>query len=236
MKKQKIVSETKWLMERKKLLRKEKAFTRQRDSLSRQRQNLPWVEVKKKYLFRGSKGKETLSMLFQGKSQLVIYHFMFGPGWKEGCPSCSFWADNFGNIPVHLAHRDVSMLAVSRAPLTQINRFKKRMGWKFKWVSSFNSEFNSDYQVSFNAADLKRNKVYYNYIQTSFPAEEGPGISVFAKYKGKIYHTYSTYARGLDMLNGAYHYLDLVPKGRDEDKLPWTMAWLRHHDKYGKKR
>lgn len=229
----KVVSKDLWLRERKKLLAKEKEFTRARDQLSELRRNLPWFKVEKKYVFEGPGGEETLSDLFAGRSQLVVYHFMFDPAWEEGCKSCSFWADNYDRIIVHLNHRDVTMLGISKAPFKKLEAFKKRMGWSFKWVSSFGTDFNRDYHVSFTAEELDKGNAYYNYRLGTFPATEAPGISVFFKEEnGDVFHTYSCYARGLDMLNGAYHYLDLVPKGRDEAGLPYTMAWLRHHDKY----
>jgi predicted dithiol-disulfide oxidoreductase (DUF899 family) len=229
----KVVSEAEWLAARKELLAKEKEFSRQRDALSAERRNLPWVKVEKNYVFDSIGGKKTLAGLFGGKSQLIVYHFMLGPGWEEGCKSCSFLADHFDGAIVHLAHRDVAFAAVSRAPLPEIQAFQKRMGWRFPWVSSYESEFNYDYQVSFTKEELATGKVYYNYQETSFPSEEGPGASVFYKdQSGAIFHTYSTYARGLDILLGAYNFLDLTPKGRDEDQLKFTMAWVRHHDKY----
>ena len=229
-----IVSRDEWLAARKQHLSKEKDFTRLRDQLSAERRTLPWVRVEKPYAFEGPRGKETLADLFDGRSQLIVYHFMFGPGWEEGCPSCSFLADHIDGSVVHLAHRDVTLLAVSRAPLPQIDKFRKRMGWRFKWVSSYGNDFNFDYHVSFTKDDMAKGKVYYNYEMREFPSEEAPGSSVFYKDgTGDIFHTYSSYARGGDMLLGAYNYLDLVPKGRDEAELPWTMAWVRHHDRYG---
>jgi predicted dithiol-disulfide oxidoreductase (DUF899 family) len=228
-----IVSRDEWLAARKDLLAKEKDLTRQRDALSGERRKLPWLRVEKHYVFDAPGGKKTLAELFGGKSQLIVYHFMFGPGWEEGCPSCSFLGDHFDGSVVHLAHRDVTLLAVSRAPLPQIEAFKKRMGWRFEWVSSFGSDFNQDYQVTFPKDERTNGKVYYNYTETEFPSEEGPGASVFYKDEtGGVFHTYSTYARGLDILVGAYNFLDLAPKGRDEDGLKFTMAWVRHHDKY----
>jgi len=229
----KVVSREEWLAARKKHLAKEKEFTRLRDQLSQERRELPWVKVEKEYLFDGPNGKETLLDLFEGRSQLIIYHFMYGPEWEEGCPSCSFWADNFNGICVHLNHRDITLVAVSRARLETLQAYKKRMAWTFKWVSSFGSDFNRDYHVSFTPDEMKKGEMYYNFGITKFPSEEGPGISVFYKNEqGDVFHTYSCYARGLDMLNGAYHYIDLVPKGRDEADLPYTMAWLRRHDQY----
>ena len=229
----KIVSESEWIAARKAHLAAEKKFTEARDELSRQRRELPWVKVDKPYVFDGPEGRETLAELFGGRSQLIVYHFMFGPGWEQGCPSCSFLSDHFDGAIVHLAQREVTMLAVSRAPLPQIETFKKRMGWRFKWVSSFGSDFNRDHQVSFTKDELEQSKAYYNYKLGQFPAEEAPGVSVFSKdAAGAIFHTYSAYARGLDILVGTYNLLDLVPKGRDEAALPWTMAWVRHHDRY----
>ena len=229
----KLVSRDEWLAARKQHLSKEKEFTRLRDKLSAERRELPWVKVEENYVFDGPKGKETLGDLFDGRSQLIVYHFMFGPEWEEGCKSCSFLSDHIDGALVHLAHRDVTFVVVSRAPLSKIEAFKKRMGWRFKWVSSYGNDFNFDYHVSFTKDELAKGKVYYNYDMNEFPSEEGPGISVFYKDgSGDIFHTYSSYARGLDILVGTYNYLDLVPKGRDEAELPWTMAWVRHHDKY----
>jgi predicted dithiol-disulfide oxidoreductase (DUF899 family) len=230
----KVVSRDEWLAARKQHLSKEKEFTRLRDKLSAERRELPWVKVEKNYLFDGPGRKETLADLFGGRSQLIVYHFMFGPEWEQGCPSCSFLSDHIDGSVVHLAHRDVTFVVVSRAPLPKIEAFKKRMGWRFKWVSSYGSDFNSDYHVSFTKDEMTKGQVYYNYDMNEFPSDEGPGISVFCKDgSSDIFHTYSAYARGLDILVGAYNYLDLVPKGRDEVELPWTMAWVRHHDKYG---
>ena len=230
-----VVSQADWLAARKELLKKEKEFTRLRDELSRQRRALPWEKVEKEYVFDGSNGKETLADLFRDKSQLVVYHFMFGPGWQEGCPSCSFLSDHFDGSVVHLAARDVSLVVISRAPLAQIEAFKKRMGWRFKWVSSNATDFNYDYHVSFTQEEMTKGEKYYNYTTQPFPSEEGPGLSVFYKdAAGRVFHTYSSYSRGLDMLIGAYNWLDLVPKGRDEAGLAHTMAWVRHHDKYDK--
>ena len=231
----KIVSPAEWLAARKELLKKEREFTHLRDELSRQRRELPWESIVKPYVFEGPNGKEGLVDLFGGRSQLIVYHFMFGPGWKEGCPSCSFVADGFDGIAVHLAQRDVTLVAVSRATLPEIEAFKKRMGWRFKWVSSFGSDFNVDYQVSLEPGKKAGEKAYYNYEMTNFPAEERPGLSVFYKNgAGEIFHTYSTYARGLDILLGAYNMLDMTPKGRDEEGIsPHPMAWVRHHDRYG---
>jgi predicted dithiol-disulfide oxidoreductase (DUF899 family) len=229
----KVISREEWLDARRELLAKEKEFTRLRDQLSQARRELPWVKIEKDYLFEGPNGKETLSDLFEGRSQLIIYHFMYGPDWEEGCPSCSFWADNFNGTGIHLSHRDITLIAVSRAPLDQLEAYKARMGWSFKWVSSLGNDFNFDYQVSFIPDQLEKGEMIYNYRPGGFSGEEAPGISIFYKNEqGEVFHTYSCYSRGLDMLNGAYHYMDLAPKGRDEDALPYTMAWLRRHDQY----
>ncbi len=229
----KAVSHAEWIEARKELLAKEKAFTRQRDDLSRLRRELPWEKVEKDYVFDGPRGKEKLCDLFDGRSQLIAYHFMLGPGWAEGCPGCSHVADNFDGVTIHVAHRDATLVAVSRAPLNEINVFKKRMGWKFHWVSSFGGDFNFDYGVSFRKEDRVDGKVNYNYGAIEFPADEAPGLSVFFKDEnGDIYHTYSTYARGLDILLDSYNFIDMTPKGRDEDALKMPMSWVRHHDKY----
>src|SRR5262245_27906740 len=229
-----IVSRDEWLAARKAHLAREKEFTRLRDRLSAERRALPWVKVEKPYAFDGPEGKETLADLFAGRSQLIVYHFMLGPEWQEGCKSCSVLAEHIDGSVIHLAHRDVTLVVVSRAPLAKIAAFKKRMGWRFKWVSSYGSDFNSDYHVSFTQDDVAKGETYYNYALRESPSEgEAPGVSVFYKDgAGDIFHTYSAYARGLDMLVGAYNYLDLVPKGRDEDGLAFTMAWVRHHDRY----
>jgi predicted dithiol-disulfide oxidoreductase (DUF899 family) len=229
----KVVSPAEWVAARKELLKKEKEFTRLRDELSRQRQELPWEKVEKAYVFEGPRGKEMLADLFGERSQLIVYHFMLGPDWKEGCPSCSFIADHMDGSVVHLAARDVRLVVVSRAPLAQIEAFKKRMGWRFPWVSSNGSDFNYDYQVSMTKDELEKGEVYYNYSMQKFPSEERPGMSVFYKdAAGNIFHTYSSYARGLDIFLGAYNWLDHTPKGRDEEGLKHGMAWVRHHDKY----
>ena len=228
-----IVSQADWLVARKRLLEREKEFTRLRDQLSAERRELPWVRVEKEYVFDGPAGKETLADLFEGRSQLMVYHFMLGPGWEQGCPSCSFVSDHIDGANWHLPHRDVTLLAVSRAPLPEIEAFRKRMGWRFKWVSSYGNDFNYDFHVSFTKDQLAQGKVDYNYDLVE-GYDELPGLSVFCKDEnGDVFHTYSAYARGLDMLIGAYNYLDLAPKGRDEAALPWTMAWVRHHDRYG---
>ena len=225
------VSREEWLKARTALLQKERAFTRLRDALTRQIRELPWVRVDKPYWFEGPDGRESLGDLFGRHHQLLVYHFMLGPDWEQGCKSCSFWADNFQGIPIHLAHRDVSFVTISRAPLHTIKRFRQRMGWTFKWVSSFGSDFNFDFHVSFTEDEIAAGKAFYNYRATGEVADEMPGVSAFYKDGTEIFHTYSTYARGLDLLNGAYNYLDLVPKGRDE-RPESTMEWLRHHDRY----
>jgi predicted dithiol-disulfide oxidoreductase (DUF899 family) len=228
-----IVSRDEWLAARQALLVREKEFTRQRDRLSAARRELPWVAVDKPYRFDGPDGPETVADLFAGRSQLIVYHFMFGPNWEEGCKSCSFLADHLDGAVVHLAQRDVTLVIVSRAPLARIQAFQQRMGWRFKWVSSDGSDFNFDHQVSFAEAELAAGKVYYNYGWGPFPADEAPGVSVFYRdAAGAVFHTYSAYARGLDMLVGTYNVLDLAPKGRDEDELDFTMEWVRHHDRY----
>lgn len=227
----KIVSQTEWIDARKQLLIKEKELTRLNDDLARRRRELPWVKVEKNYVFEGPMGKESLSDLFAGNSQLIIYHFMFAPGWEEGCPGCSFIADHIDGANLHLAHHDVSVVVVSRAPLAQILPFKKRMDWKFKWVSSFGSDFNYDYNVSFTEEQIAKGEVYYNYVKQD-TGSESPGTSVFYRDSaGQVFHTYSTYSRGGDILIGAHNFLDLTPKGRNEKG---TMDWLRHHDKYEK--
>ena len=228
-----VVSQAEWLTARKELLKKEKELTRQKDAVSAARRELPWVRVEKEYTFDAPGGKRTLSDLFEGKSQLIVYHFMFGPEWQEGCPSCSFNMDHTDGAIVHLAQRDVSFAAISRAPIAKIEAFKKRLGWRFNWVSSYQTEFNRDYHVSFTKEEMAKGKVDYNYDLAEFPSEEAPGVSVFYKDKnGDIFHTYSAYARGTESTIGTYNYLDLVPKGRDEDGLGFTMAWIRHHDRY----
>ena len=227
-----VVSEEDWLIARKDLLTREKELTRLRDQVSRHRRELPWARIDKKYLFEGPDGKESLVDLFDGRSQLIVYHFMLGPGWGEGCKSCSYLADHFDGANWHLPHRDVSFVVVSRAPLLEIEAYKKRMGWRFKWLSSHGSNFNFDYHVSFTKEDEAKGEAYYNYERGEFLSDELPGLSVFFKNdNGDVFHTYSTYARGLDMLVGTYNFLDLVPKGRDENPDS-TMDWVRRHDDY----
>jgi predicted dithiol-disulfide oxidoreductase (DUF899 family) len=226
-----VVSHREWLAARTAVLAKEKEFTRLRDELNRERRDLAWERVEKDYRFEGPAGTETLADLFAGKSQLVVYHFMFAPDWEAGCPACSFWADNFNGMDVHLKHRDTSFLAISRAPLAKLEAYKQRMGWSFKWVSSGDTDFNFDYQVSFRPEEVARKQVFYNFTMQDPLSPEREGVSVFYKdSSGTVYHTYSAYARGIDLLNGAYNYLDLTPKGRDEAGR--GMFWLRRHDEY----
>jgi predicted dithiol-disulfide oxidoreductase (DUF899 family) len=230
--KPKVVSREKWLAARKALLAKEKKLTHDRERVAEARRKLPWVKVDKSYVFDGPDGRETLKQLFGKKSQLIVYHFMFGPGWGEGCPHCSFWADHYDAMRPHLGARDVTFAVISRAPRSEIKPFQKRMGWTFKWLSSGDNEFNYDYGVSFYPRDVESGSIYYNYEN----AREGvmsdrEGISVFTKdKKGNIYHTYSTFARGIDWVNPTYHFLDLVPKGRDERGR--GQFWVRYHDRY----
>ncbi|MDH3693876.1 MAG: thioredoxin family protein [Gammaproteobacteria bacterium] len=230
----KVVTPKEWLAARKELLAKEKEFSRLRDELTAARQALPWEKVEKEYRFHGPQGEETLADLFDGRSQLIIYHFMFDPEWNEGCKSCSFVADHYEPSIVHLVHRDVTLVTVSRAPLEKLDAFKQRMGWDFKWVSSLGSDFNRDLDVTFTQEEIEQNKAFYNYQEgATFPVSEAPGISVFRKdTDNAIYHTYSAYSRGLENFIGAYTLLDIVPKGRDEDSLAYGMEWLRHKDRY----
>jgi predicted dithiol-disulfide oxidoreductase (DUF899 family) len=226
-----VVSHEKWIEARTAFLAKEKEFTRLRDGLSRQRRELPWEQVEKQYVFDGPDGKESLAELFGNRSQLVVYHFMFNPEADAGCQHCSFWADNFNGVVVHMNHRDVTLVAISRAPLEKIEPFRKRMGWSFKWLSSFQNDFNYDYQASFAAAATRSGSVFYNYAIQKMNMADREGVSVFYKDAGgALFHTYSAYARGIDMLNTAYHYVDLVPKGRDEGDSP--QSWVRYHDSY----
>ena len=231
----KVVSHDEWLAARKAHLAKEKELTKLRDELSRQRQELPWVKVEKNYVFDTPQGKRTLAELFDGRSQLIVYHFMFDPAWSQGCKSCSFLADHYDPSVIHLEHRDVTMVTVSKAPLAKLEAFRQRMGWTFTWASSFGNDFNRDFGVSFTDDELHSDHAIYNYDRKPYPIRELPGLSVFAKDDdGNIFHTYSTYARGLDIFLTAYHLLDVVPKGRDEADAP-GMSWLRHHDRYDDK-
>lgn len=228
-----IVTSAEWLVARAELLAEEKRLTRQMDAVSARRRVLPWVKVEKKYLFASRSGQVSLADLFGGRSQLVIQHFMLGPGWEEGCPSCSYMADHVDAMLPHLAARDVTMIAVSRAPLAEIEVFKKRMGWGFEWASSQDNRFNYDFHVAFTDEEMATGNVNYNYTMQPFGCNDAPGISVFRKEAdGSIYHTYSVYGRGVELMMGTYRILDLVPKGRDEDQLGHTMEWVRHHDRY----
>jgi predicted dithiol-disulfide oxidoreductase (DUF899 family) len=229
-----VVSHEKWLEARRYFLKKEKEFTRLRDELNEQRRALPWEKVEKQYLFKGPKGDETLSDLFDGKSQLIVWHFMFGPDWEQGCAHCSFWADGWNGVVEHLKHRDTTIMAISRAPLAKIEPFKRRMGWSFKWVSSANTDFNFDFQASVRPEELKAKKVLYNYQEMKPFSDQMHGVSTFCKDdKGDVFHTYSTYSRGVDSLNVAFQFLDLTAKGRDEDwSQPHPSGWVRHHDRY----
>ena len=230
----KVVSRQEWIAARKALLTKEKESTRLRDQLSAERRRLPWVKVEKQYVFDGPDGKETLADLFDGRSQLFVKHFMFGPGWKEGCVGCSFEVDHIEGALVHLEHHDVTFVAISRAPLAEIEAFKKRMGWRFKWVSSYGSEFNYDYHVSFTKEEIAKGQLFYNYRMTEAAIEELSGISVFYKDEsGAIFHSYSAYGRGAEELLGTYMVLDLTPKGRNEIGPNYDLTdWVRHHDRY----
>ncbi len=228
-----VVSSDRWVGERKTLLAREKELMRLQDQVARERRALPWERIDKNYTFDTSEGPRTLADLFEGRRQLMVQHFMFGPGWEQGCPSCSFMADHTDGMNVHLAHRDITFVAISRAPLADIECFRWRMGWQFKWVSSHGSDFNHDFAVSFTPEERATGAVYYNYGMTAFPAEEAPGISVFYKDDaGEIFHTYSTFGRGVEVMMGAYRLIDLTPKGRDEQDVPNKMEWVRHHDRY----
>jgi predicted dithiol-disulfide oxidoreductase (DUF899 family) len=227
-----IVARDEWLAARKTLLAREKAATHERDEIARLRRELPWVRVEKDYVFRDETGEVRLADLFAGRSQLIVYHFMFDPEWSQGCKSCSLVADHYNPAVIHLAHRDVTMVTVSKAPIEKLAAFKRRMGWSFRWVSSNANDFNRDFQVSFNEAEQTSGLPIYNFATIPFPISEAPGLSVFFRDEsGEIYHTYSTYARGLDALLGAYTLLDMVPKGREEENIP-IMSWVRHHDRY----
>ena len=231
----KIITREDWIQTRKKLLLEEKEFTKLRDQLNIKRRNLPWVRVEKEYIFNGPNGKETLAKLFDGRSQLVVYHFMFDSDWEAGCPNCSFWADNFDNILIHLNQRDVTMIVVSRAPFDKISYYHKRMNWNFKWVSSYDSDFNYDYHVSFTQEELANKQADHNYVNQDTGVSEKEGVSVFFKNpEGQIFHTYSTFERGRDEFNVAYHFLDIVPKGRDEIGHDFRQFWVRRHDEYSK--
>lgn len=234
MKSHNIVTYDEWEKACREHLVKEKEFTRLRDKLSQTRRDLPWTKIQKEYQFDTFAGRKSLGDLFEGKSQLIIYHFMFDPDWENGCPSCSFWADNFNSINVHLNARDINLIAASNAPLNKLQSYKERMGWTFNWVSSFENDFNTDFGVTFTEDEMNNSsQAFYNFKTAGFPVSEAPGASVLYKNEsGEIFRTYSCYARGLDILNGAYNFIDITPKGRDEDDLPMTMAWIRRHDEY----
>jgi predicted dithiol-disulfide oxidoreductase (DUF899 family) len=228
-----VVSRDRWIADRKALLAREKELTRLHDQIARERRALPWVRIDKRYVFDTLDGPRTLAELFEGRRQLLVQHFMFAPGWEQGCKSCSYMADHNDGANLHLAQRDVTLAAVSRAPLVHIERFRQRMGWQFKWVSSHGSDFNHDFGVSFTPEEMAAGKVCYNYVTQPFPQEEAPGISVFYRDDaGQVFHTYSTYGRGVEVMMETYSLLDLTPKGRDEDHLGATMEWVRHHDRY----
>jgi len=229
-----VVTNSEWLNARTQLLAKEKEFTQLRDELAREIRELPWERVEKEYVFNGPSGKESLADLFAGRSQLLVYHFMLGADTAEGCPACSLLADHYDPSIAHLNQRDVTFVTVSRGNYASLEAYKKRMGWNFKWVSSEHNDFNWDYKVSFTSEDVEKGEVSYNYsTDSAFQMRELPGLSVFFKdTDGSIYHTYSTYSRGLDTFMGIYRFLDIVPKGRDESDLPFPMAWVRRHDSY----
>jgi len=230
-----IVAENEWIGARRELLLKEKELTLMQDEINRLRRELPWTRVEKNYVFDTSDGKQSLAQLFEGRSQLVIYHFMFAPGWNAGCVGCSFFADHVDGANVHLSRHDVSFVAISRAPLADIEAYKRRMGWRFKWVSSYGTDFNSDYHVSFTKEDLAKGPTYYNYeVRESQTEGEAPGISVFVQDEsGSVFHTYSAYARGDERGLGAYMFLDLTPKGRNENGPNYNLTdWVKRHDEY----
>ncbi|MDR7270500.1 putative dithiol-disulfide oxidoreductase (DUF899 family) [Pelomonas saccharophila] len=229
-----VVSRDRWIAERKALLAREKELTQQQDRIAAERRALPWVRLDDEaYVFDTPAGPRKLSELFQGRRQLLVQHFMLAPGWEQGCKSCSFMADHLDGMAPHLAQRDITLLAVSRAPLAEIEAFKRRMGWQFAWASSHGNDFNRDFHVSFTPADRVDGAVYYNFHMTPFPNEEAPGISIFCKDEaGQVFHTYSTFGRGVEVMMGTYNLIDLTPKGRDEGALSYTMEWVRHHDRY----
>ncbi len=228
-----VVSADRWVAERKALLAREKELVRLRDEIARERRALPWKRVERDYVFDTPDGPRSLADLFEGRRQLMVQHFMFGPGWEQGCPSCSYMADHTDGMNLHLAHRDVSFVAVSRATLAEIERFRERMGWRFEWVSSAGNDFNRDFHVSFDPEDRVDGKVDYNYGKTGFPNSEAPGISVFYKDDAsEVFHTYSTFGRGVEVMMGTYNLLDLTPEGRGERDVPNKMEWVRHHDRY----
>ncbi|WP_368562120.1 DUF899 domain-containing protein [Pseudoxanthomonas sp. UTMC 1351] len=228
-----VVSRDEWLAERKKLLAREKELTRLSDQIARERRALPWVRVDKNYVFDTLEGPRTLGDLFEGRRQLLVQHFMFAPGWEQGCKSCSYMADHNDGANLHLAQRDVTLLAISRAPLADIEKFRQRMGWKFKWVSSYGTDFNHDFGVNFTQDEMSSGKVNYNYVKQPFAHEEAPGISAFYQDDtGEVFHTYSRFGRGVEVMMHTYALMELTPKGRDEEALEYPMAWVRHHDRY----
>ncbi|MFT7475310.1 MAG: putative dithiol-disulfide oxidoreductase (DUF899 family) [Verrucomicrobiales bacterium] len=227
-----VVDREAWHAARLDHLAAEKEFTRARDELSRQRRGLPWLEISEDYRFDGPDGEVSLADLFDGREQLIVQHFMMGPGWEEGCPSCSYWADGFDGITVHLEHRNTSFAVVSRATLPEIDAYKTRMGWDLQWLSSHGSSFNYDLGASATPEQIEAGEAAYNFGTQTPMGEESAGLSTFRQQDGKIFLTYQTFSRGLDMLNTAYHLLDLTSMGRDEDSLPWGMAWLHRHDAY----
>lgn len=227
-----VASTEQWLAARKALLSREKEFTHMKDQLARERRALPWLRIDKHYVFDTPSGPRTLAELFNGRKQLVVQHFMFTPGAEQGCKSCSYMADHTDGALAHLAQRDTTFVAVSRAPLADLQRMRQRMGWQFDWVSSGESEFNYDFHVSFTPEELESGAVNYNYQQQPFPHPDAPGVSVFYQLDGQVYLTYSTFGRGVEVMMHTYNFLDLTPLGRNEDDLPYTMAWVRHHDRY----
>jgi predicted dithiol-disulfide oxidoreductase (DUF899 family) len=228
-----VVPHPQWLDARRMLLAREKELTRLQDEIARERRALPWQRIDKPYVFDTPDGPRALADLFEGRSQLLVQHFMFAPGWEQGCKSCSFMADHNDGANHHLARRDITLVAISRAPLADIERFRKRMGWNFRWVSSNGNDFNYDFHVSFTPEQMATGKVDYNFTTQPFPQEEAPGLSSFVRNdQGEVFHTYSTYGRGVEVMMGAYPLMDLMPKGRDEDRLAFTMEWVRHHDRY----
>jgi predicted dithiol-disulfide oxidoreductase (DUF899 family) len=227
-----VVPQKDWLVARKKFLVKEKKFSKLRDALNLERRKLPWVKIEKEYIFAGPNGKVTFADLFGGKNQLIIYHFMFGPGWKEGCEHCSFWADHFDGVCFHIGQRDTAFAVISRAPWKEISPFKRRMGWKFNWLSSFNTDFNLDFNVSFTPEQRKHGEAIYNFAPLRIDIDEREGVSAFYRdTNGDLYHTYSSYERGIDLMNTTYNFLDLTAKGRDENPDA-SQDWVRYHDEY----
>lgn len=228
-----VVSRSDWIAERKAFLARERELTRLRDEIARERRQLPWVRIDKDYVFAAPQGRLSLGDLFDGRRQLLVQHFMLGPGWEEGCPSCSYMADHSDGMIVHLANRDTTLVAVSRAPLAEIERFRRRMGWQFTWVSSHGSDFNYDFGVSFTPEAVEGDACHYNYGTSPHAHDELPGVSAFIKDDaGNVFHSYSTYARGVEVMMGTYNMLDLTPKGRGERDVDHKMEWVRHHDRY----